>query len=191
MAYKKEEKEGKQMKKALWMKGIVLFLIMMVTLTGTTFAQQENYEIILKLKDVIIEIQNQGELGFRNFTLCSKIITMGQYVALPEPKVKVGTEELLIYFEPANVFTNTHEGRYEFWITQDMFLFDEEGELLLEKTDAISAHFNTAIPILDLYVRNTLTLAGLTPGKYTYKAVLHDVLRGTTATKTIDFEVVE
>lgn len=52
-------------------------------------------------------------------------------------------------------------------------------------------HFNTETPLLDLYVRNTLTLAGLTPGKYTYKAVLHDVLRGTIATKTIDFEVVE
>lgn len=179
------------MKKALWMKAIVLFLIMMVMLAGTTFAQQRSYDLILKLKDIIIEIQNQGELGFRNFTLCSKIITMGQYVALPEPKVKVGTEELLIYIEPANVFTNTQQGRYEIWITQDMLLFDQEGELLFEKTDALSMHFNTETPLLDLYVRNTLTLAGLTPGKYTYKAVLHDVLRGTTATKTIDFELVE
>jgi len=180
------------MKKALWMKGIVLFLIMMVTLAGTTFAQQGKYDLILKLKDIIIEIQNQGELGFRNFTLCSKIITMGHYVALPEPKVKVGTEELLIYIEPANVFTSTQEGRYEIWITQDMFLLDEEGELLLEKTDAISAHFNTATPMLDLYLPNTLyNMSTLPVGEYTYKAVLHDVLRGTTATKTIDFEVVE
>lgn len=179
------------MKKALWIKEVVLFLIMMVMLAGTTFAQQGNYNLILKLKDIIIEIQNQGELGFRNFILCSKIITMGQYVALPEPKVKVGTEELLIYIEPANVFTNTQQGRYEFWITQDIFLFDEEGELLFEKTDAISAHFNTATPILDLYLPNTLYMSTLPVGKYTYKAILHDVLRGTTATKTIDFEVVE
>ena len=179
------------MKKASWIKGIVLFLIMMVTLAGTTFAQRENYEIILKLKDVIVEIQNQGKLGFRNFILCSKIITMGQYVALPEPKVKVGTEELFIYIEPANVFISTQEGRYEIWITQDIFLLDEEGELLLEKTNAVSAHFNTATPILDLYLPNTLYMSTLPVGEYTYKAVLHDVLRGTTATETIDFEVVE
>lgn len=178
------------MKKTLWMKGIGLFLIMMVMLAGTTFAQQENYNLILKLKDIIIEIQNQGELGFRNFTLVSKIITMGHYVALPEPKVKTG-EEMLVYYEPVNMFTNTQQGRYEFWITQDMLLFDEEGELIFEKTDALSMHFNTETPLLDLYVRNTLTLAGLTPGKYTYKAVLHDVLRDSTASKTIDFEVVE
>ena len=179
------------MKKTLWMKGIVLFLIMMVMLAGTTFAQPKYYDLILKLKDIIIEIQNQGELGFRNFTLCSKIITMGQYVALPEPKVKVGTEELLIYIEPANVFTNTQQGRYEFWITQDIFVLNEEGELLFEKTDAVSAHFNTATPILDLYLPNTLYMSTLPIGKYTYKAILHDVLRGTTATKTIDFEVIE
>jgi len=179
------------LKKNLLVRIAVISLVMAAMLTGNVFAEQTNEELILKLKDDIIKIQNQGDLGFRNFTLCSKIITMGHYVALPEPKVKVGTEELLIYIEPANVFTNTQEGRYEFWITQDMFLLDEEGELLLEKTDAISAHFNTATPILDLYLPNTLYMSTLPVGKYSYKAVLHDVLRGTTATKTIDFEVVE
>ena len=107
------------MKKTLWMKGIVLFLIMLATLTGTTFAQQGDHDLILELKDKIVEIQNQGELGFKNFTLCSKIITMGLYVALPEPTLKI-RETLLIYYEPVNIFTNTQEGRYEFWITQDM-----------------------------------------------------------------------
>jgi len=179
------------MKKNLLVRIAVISLVMAAMLTGNVFAEQTNEELISKLKDDIIRIQNQGELGFRNFTLCSKIITMGHYVALPEPKVKVGTEELLIYIEPANVFTSTQEGRYEFWITQDMSILDEEGELLLERTDAISAHFNTATPILDLYLPNTLYMSTLPVGKYTYKAVLHDVLRGTTATRTIDFEVVE
>jgi len=179
------------LKKNLLVRIAVISLVMAAVLTGNVFAEQTNEELILKLKEDIIRIQNQGKLGFRNFTLCSKIITMGHYVALPEPKVKIGTEELLIYIEPANVFTSTQEGRYEIWITQDIFLLDEEGELLLEKTDAISAHFNTATPILDLYLPNTLYMSTLPVGEYTYKAVLHDVLRGTTATKTIDFEVVE
>ena len=178
------------MKKGLWIKGAVLSFIMVVILSGNVVGEQGDYEKILKLKDEIVKIQNQGELGFRNFTLCSKIITMGHYVPLPEPKVKVG-KPLLIYYEPANVFTNTQGGRYEFWFTQDMLLFDEEGKLLFEKADALSMHFNTATPLLDLYVTNTVTLTGLPVGKYTYKAVLHDVLRDTTATKTIDFEIVK
>jgi hypothetical protein len=178
------------MKKGLWVKGAVLSFIMVVILSGNVVGEEGNYEKILKLKDEIVKIQNQGELGFRNFTLCSKIITMGHYVPLPEPKIK-GGEKLLVYYEPANVFTNTQGGRYEFWITQDMFLFDAEGKLLYEKTDALSMHFNTATPLLDLYVTNTLTLTGLPVGKYSYKAVLHDVLKDITATKTIDFEIAE
>jgi len=180
------------MKKGLWVRGAVLSFIMVVMLTGNVVGEEANYEKILELKDKIVRIQNQGELGFRNFTLCSKIISMGAYVPLPEPKIKTGKELLVyVYYEPANVFTNIQEGRYEFWFTQDMFVFDGGSELLLEKTDALSMRFNTATPLLDLYVTNTLTLTGLPVGKYTFKAVLHDVLRDAEATKTVDFEIVE
>jgi hypothetical protein len=185
-----KEKEVKPMKKGLWVKGVVLSFFVVAILSGSAVGEEGNYEKILELKDEIVKIQNQGELGFRNFTLCSKIITMGHYVPLPEPKIKIG-KELLVYYEPANVFTNTQGGRYEFWFTQDMLLLNEKGELLYEKTDALSMHFNTATPLLDLYVTNTLTLTGLPVGKYTYKAVLHDVLREATAAKTVDFEIVE
>ncbi len=179
------------MKKGLWVKGLVFSFIMVLILVANGVAEQENYEKILKLKDEIIKIQNQGELGFRNFTLCSKIITYGHYVALPEPKVKIGAERLLVYVEPANYFTNTQSGRYEIWLTQDMVVLDENGEVLFEKTDALSAHFNTSSPILDIFFPTTLYVSEVPVGKYTYKAVLHDVLRDTTATKTIDFEIVE
>jgi len=178
------------MKKGLWVKGAVLSIIMVVMLSGNVVGEEGNYEKILELKDKIVKIQNQGELGFRNFTLCSKIITMGHYVPLPEPKIKTG-KELLVYYEPANVFTNTQGGRYEFWFTQDMFVFDQGGELLLEKTDALSMHFNTATPLLDLYVTNTLTLTGLPVGKYTFEAVLRDEFKDETVTKRVVFEVVE
>ncbi|TKJ44936.1 hypothetical protein CEE35_05980 [Candidatus Aerophobetes bacterium Ae_b3b] len=179
------------MKKGLWVRGAVLSFIVVVILTGNVFAEQGDYEKILKLKDEIIKIQNQGELGFRNFILCSKIITFGHYVALPEPKVKVGTEEVLVYAEPANYFTNTQGERYEIWLTLDMIVFDENGEVLLEKTDALSAHFNTATPILDISFPLTIYLNTVPVGKYTFKVVLHDVLRDTEANKTVDFEVVE
>jgi len=186
-----KEKEIKPMKKGLWVKAAVLSFIMVVMLSGNVVGEEGNYEKILELKDEIVKIQNQGELGFRNFTLCSKIITFGHYVALPEPKVKVGTEEILIYTEPANHFTNTQGGRYELWLTLDMIVLAENGEVLLEKTDAVSPHFNTATPILDIFFPLTIYVSEVPVGKYTFKAVLHDVLREATATKTVDFEIVE
>ncbi|MFB0566757.1 MAG: hypothetical protein ACETWK_13900 [Candidatus Aminicenantaceae bacterium] len=161
----------------------ILFVIIL-TLSGI-FAQEDE---ILKLKVKIIEIQNKNKLGFNNFTLCSNIISFASYVPLPEPVVeKDGT--LLIYYEPANVFTSKKNGLYEIWYTQDMSLLSEEGKLLFEKKDALSFHYTTKIPIMDLYATNTLTLTGLSPGKYKFKATLKDKLRGKTAIKIVDFEI--
>jgi len=42
---------------------------------------------ILKLKEKIINLQNKGELGFRNFIFCSNIIGFASYVPLPKPVI--------------------------------------------------------------------------------------------------------
>jgi len=178
------------MKKGLWVKGVVLSIIMVVMLTGSGIGEEGNYEKILKLKDQIVQIQNEGKLGMRNLTLCSKVITLGAYVPLPEAKIEVG-KTYYIYYEPANWFTKTQEGRYEFWFTQDIILLDAKGEVLTERPGALSMHFNTATPLLDIYVVNDLLLTAAPPGKYTYKMVLRDEFKDETVTKTVDFEVVE
>ncbi|MCK4522666.1 hypothetical protein KAU05_00860 [Candidatus Aerophobetes bacterium] len=177
------------MKKGLWVKGVVLSIIMVVMLTGNVFAQ-EDQEKILKLKDQIIQIQNKGKLGMRNLNLCSKVITLGAYLPLPEAKIKV-EKEYYIYYEPTNWFTKIEGGRYEFWFTQDAFLLDAKGEVLVERLGALSMHFNTTTPLLDIYVVNDLHITGAPPGKYTYKIVLRDEFNDETVTKTVDFEVVE
>ena len=117
-------------------------------------------------------------------------MTLGAYVPLEEAKIEVG-KEYYIYYEPVNVFTKISEGRYEFWFTQDILLLDDEGNVLAENLDALSMHFNTATPLLDIYVTNDLLLTAAPPGKYTYKIVLHDVFKDESVVETIDFEVVE
>ncbi len=178
------------MKKRLWVKGAVLSFIVVVMLTGNVFAEQGDYEKILKLKDQIVKIQNEGKLGMRNLNLCSKVITLGAYVPLPEAKIEAG-KTYYIYYEPTNWFTKTEEGRYEFWFTQDIILLDAKGEVLTERPGALSMHFNTATPLLDLYVVNDLHITGAPPGKYTYKMVLRDEFKDEIVTKTVDFEIVE
>jgi len=178
------------MKKGLWVKGAVLSFIMVVMLSGNVFAEQGDYEKILKLKDQIVRIQNEGKLGMRNLNLCSKVITLGAYLPLPEAKIKVG-KEYYIYYEPTNWFTKIEGGRYEFWFTQDAFLLDAKGEVLVERLGVLSMHFNTTTPLLDIYVVNDLFLTAAPPGKYTYKMVLRDEFKDETVTKTVDFEIVE
>ena len=117
----------------------ILLLVVVVLLIGF-YSQAKADEIsekVLQLKDKIVEIQNKGKLGFRNFAVCSKIFTFASYVPLKETKVKQGGE-LLIYFEPANLFTNKIDGRYDIWLTQDMIVQTEGGKLLLDKKMPLS-----------------------------------------------------
>lgn len=178
------------MKKNLLIRIAVISLVMAAVLTGNVFAEQTNEELILELKDDIIRIQNQGELGIKNLNLCSKVVTLSAYVPLEEAKIEVG-KEYYIYYEPASIFTKISEGRYEFWLTQDIILLDDRGEVLMERPGALSMHFNTATPLLDIYVTNDLLLTGFPPGKYTYKIVLRDVFKDESVVEAIDFEVVE
>lgn len=168
------------------MKKILLWGAIFFLTVSFSFAQVDE---ILQLKEKIIEIQNNGELGFRYFTFCSNVIGFGSYVPLPKP-VLDKNGELLVYYEPVNVFTSKKEGLYEIWYTQDMALLNEKGEVLQEWPNALDFHYTTKAPVMDLFAQNTITLGGQVPaGKYKFKAVLKDKLSAKSATKVVDFEV--
>jgi hypothetical protein len=168
------------------MKKGFLWSAIFILAISLSFAQDDE---ILKLKEKIIEIQNKGELGFRYFSFCSNIIGFGSYVPLPRP-VLDKSGELLVYYEPVNIFTSKKEGLYEIWYTQDMALLSEKGEVLQEWTNALDFHYTTKAPVMDLFAQNSITLGGqVAAGKYKFKAVLKDKLSGKSATKVVDFEV--
>jgi len=52
------------MKRAFWLANLII-------LAASLSTAQDNE--ILKLKEQIIEIQNRGDLGFRNFAFCSSL----------------------------------------------------------------------------------------------------------------------
>jgi hypothetical protein len=168
------------MKRILGLAGLILLA------ASLSFAQENE---ILKLKERIIEIQNKGELGFRNFAFCSNIIGFGSYVPLPQPVLDKNAQ-LLVYYEPVNIFTSKKEGLYEIWYTQDMVLLDEQGKVLQEWPNALDFHYTTRTPVMDLFAQNSLDLGGQVPaGKYQFKAVLKDKLSGRTCVKVVDFEI--
>jgi hypothetical protein len=168
------------MKRVFWLAGLAILV------ASVSMAQESD---ILKLKEKIIEIQNKGDLGFRNFAFCSTIVGFGSYVPLPSPALdKSG--ELLVYYEPVNVFTSKKEGLYEIWYTQDMVLLDEKEEVLQEWPNALDFHYTTRTPVMDVWAQNNITLGGQVPaGKYKFKAVLKDKLSGRTAVKIMAFEI--
>jgi hypothetical protein len=172
--------EGGKMKRVFWLAGLTILAV------SLSIAQDNE---ILKLKERIIEIQNKGDLGFRNFAYCSSIVAFGSYAPLPGPALDKNGE-LLVYYEPVNVFTAKKEEIYEIWYTQDMVLLDEQGKVLQEWPNALDFHYTTRTPVMDLWAQNNITLGGQVPaGKYKFKAVLKDKLSGRTAVKITDFEV--
>ena len=104
------------------MKKILPFvLIFLFAFSGVTAQENE----VLKLKEKIIELQNNGTLAFDNFNLCSSVKTFASYVSLQEPVVeKDGT--ILLYYEPLNVFTKKQDGIYEIWYSQDLILMSKD-----------------------------------------------------------------
>ncbi len=170
------------------MKTTAIFLFAMLAVLAAPTAQAQDQEAILKLKNQIIDLQNRGSLGFKDFTLCSKIMGFGSFVPLDQPQVSQGAE-LQVYYEPLNVFTNRRQGQYELYYTQDIVLLSEQGETLYEAKELLSFHYISRSPVFDLYATNSLNLGSLPPGKYTYKAVLRDKLKETTAEFSLPFSI--
>jgi hypothetical protein len=143
---------------------------------------------VLALKNQIIDIQNKGTLGFSELALCSKVMGFGSYVPLEKPVLKKGAE-LLVYYQPLNVFTNRVKGQYEIWYTQDIAILSPAGEKLFEQKGFLEFHYFSRTPVFDLFATNTLDITNVPTGSYVYLAVLHDQLKDASAEYRAPFEV--
>jgi len=173
---------GKAMKATM---RLACVLVMVVLIPVHALGEDE----IFQLKEKIIDIQNKGKLGFRSFTLCSNIIGYGQYVPIPDNKVKAGSK-FYFYYEPINLFTNRRDGTYQMWFTQDVLLKKEDGEVIYEAENALNFNRQTSSPLMDIFASNSLNLGMLHPGKYQFRAIIHDKLKKEDATFTYKFEVI-
>lgn len=156
-----------------------LFALLGLLFAGFTPLPAQDAEAVLKLKNQIIDLQNKGTLAFKDFTLCAKVLGFGSYVPLEQPAVRQSAE-LLVYYEPVNVFTNRVKGQFEIWYTQD---------IVLQKL--LSFRYTSRSPVFDLYATNSLDLGDLPPGKYTYQAVLRDKLKEAVVEYTLPFQVIK
>jgi hypothetical protein len=162
-------------------------LLLGIVVCPFAFAQESDVSL---LKERIINLQNLNPLGIRTFVACSTVTDYGSYEPLPGNKVKAG-DVIFFYLEPQNPSTNKAEGKYEVWLTQDMIVLTEQQQEVFTKENAVEIHHQTSSPRLDIYGVNQLTLAEIPPGKYLFKAILHDNIKGEEASTTWAFEVIQ
>lgn len=165
---------------------LTLALVFAFAVAGNVQAQ--DVEDIMELKLKIVELQNKGELGIGGFTFCRKIMSYASYVPLPDNTIEQGGT-LRVYFEPTFWFTNVAQGRYEMWMTQDVALDDSEGKRLFEREKLLDMHYNTAKPVLDVYMTNEFNLGKLPAGEYMFVVTLHDELSGKQAEHKASFTI--
>lgn len=189
--YKNSEKERK-MKKVLGLLMGVFLLGAHAQSTGPLPipAEKSSGETVASLKEKIIEIQNRSELGVDKFTLCSNILGYGQYVAIPENKVKEGSK-VYFYYEPVNLFTNKKDGVYGIWFTQDIIVKGQDGSEILNSKDALNFNYQTVSPVLDVFATNSLDLGKLPPGIYQFVIVLNDRYRNKSVSYGYNFEIIQ
>lgn len=146
-------------------------------------------DTVSQLKERIIDIQNKGKLGIRNFTLCSKIIGYAQYTPLSSNKVKAG-REIHFYYEPVNLYTERSKGTYHIWYTQDVILTTQDGKEIYRAEEILNFNYRTKAPVLDIFATNSINLGHLPPGVYNFKVIVHDKLRKEDTSHTYKFEII-
>jgi hypothetical protein len=162
-------------------------LLLGIATCPSALAQETDVSL---LKERIINLQSQYPLDIRTFVACSTVTDYGSYEPLPDNKVKAG-DVVFFYFEPQNPSTNKAGGTYEVWLTQDMVVLTEQEQEVFKKANAVEIHYQTSSPRLDIYGVSQLTLAEVPPGKYLFKAILHDNIKGEEASATWAFEVIQ
>jgi len=165
---------------------IICAVIIIFTISFGGSALAAGNEKITKLKEQIIEIQNGGELGIRNLTLCFKIMGYGAYIPYNNNVIPKGKTAFL-YFEPGNVFTSISKGRYSSSIYEDIIITDSNGKVIINQPKAARFTSNSKQPLFETYFRNSFHLN--IPGNYIFKILLYDELRRTKAKAEFAFTV--
>ena len=178
--------KGLLMKYAIIPAGILIFAFSVSPLKAQDIPLTPT---VLQLKEQIIELQNKGTLGIKNFLPCSQISTLGSYTPLSEAKFKQN-ETLYVYFEPVNFFTSEKNGIYEIWLTEDILILNDKGETLMEKPGIMENHYTSASPILDIYFNNHVEFDNVPVGKYIFKVILYDKLKNASVSESLPFEVI-
>lgn len=166
----------------------MLAFMLMSSLIGAIPAQGSDTLATDKLKDQIIQIQNQGSLGITDLRLCRHITGYGKYVPY-EGSVVERDAVVHFYYETENIFTSVNDGVYAIYYSQDAILENSAGEQLLNMPKALRFDYQSNKPILNIFAQFELDLGGAPPGDYVYKIVLYDELRGTSTSAQLPFTI--
>jgi hypothetical protein len=123
--------------------------------------------------------------------VCSAIDGYEDYKVLPKAS-QTSDEKLLVYFRPLGYETEMVDGAYQAHLVPD-FQIRKRGqkEVLLFKQKMYEYKPRGDRPPRYLYMKNAISLKGLSPGEYDLTLILHDeVAKGPPAKQVVRFRVI-
>jgi hypothetical protein len=123
--------------------------------------------------------------------VCRTITGYEDYNILPKA-AQTSDEKLLVYFRPLGYQTERVDDAYQAHLAMD-FQIRKRGqkEVLLQKLKMYEYKPRNERPPRLLYMKNSISLKGLSPGEYDLTLILHDeVAKGPPAKQVIRFRVI-
>jgi hypothetical protein len=123
--------------------------------------------------------------------VCTSIDGYESYKKLPGAAL-TSDEKLLVYYEPIDYKTAFVDDSYQAHFTQDGQVRKHgEKAILREKLKLLDCTAKGELPPQNLFLRNTVSLKGLTPGEYDFTIILHDeIAKGPPVTQVVRFRIV-
>ena len=148
----------------------------------------QNRQALQALFPAVYEIWEQTPMFLKRAVLVDGE-PRGYGVFNPRPKaVYAAGEPIVVYLEPAAYsFKREKDGSYYFGFGADFAVATPEGRILGGQNDVGKFDFKSWLPNLETFIRLTIHLKGLPPGKYVLQTNLRDLVKGSNSTASLNF----
>ncbi|MHB1557889.1 MAG: hypothetical protein ACYC61_10445 [Isosphaeraceae bacterium] len=117
-----------------------------------------------------------GGLRMSRAVVCSTIDGYEDYKPLPGAS-QTSEEKLLVYYRPLRYKIESVSDKYHAHLTQDAEIRKKGSKAIVrQKKKLLDYNPKTKDPPRQIYLRNTISLKGLSPGDYELTILLHDEL---------------
>ena len=159
---------------------------------ATEYLQEDKFnEAIKELETVLTLIRPKAKLEFNKVQFV-KDDPPGYGIFQPREKNSFSSgETIFIYGEPKNfTIKEIEKDIFEIYLKEDLYLLDQENNILFGQIDILEYHTQTRSPNSDIFFTNYITQEEpFPPGKYKIRIVLKDAYSQRTEEVTLDFEI--
>jgi hypothetical protein len=134
--------------------------------------------------------QEKTQLKMSKAVACSKVTGYEQYEPI-EDATLTADDKLMVYYKPFNFQVERKGALYRAHLTQDARIRKRGEKAVLQRKDNMMTYKpENKSESMNLYVANTISVKGLSPGEYDLEIILHDRIgEARTATQVLPFRI--